>query len=663
MQQENNRITLLISGNQYRSAGFQPIITTGQFILQLSYQGYPGMDMTQYYYVLKITNDYTQYTLVHNKITSADGVGNTMLNISIAIPAGYQLQNGVSVLTLLDEIREAFTTLYMEPTLGIEGGYTYKRLSPDKSVFEEILSRYPLEPTYIHQCVNIGSRPGILLIPREQAELLFCDVQYPEFRNYSEIIVSNEADSSFYEGYIINKLHNGMGIQIPNNRHFRLYINNQEWNWPVADPFNERTVVSHTKVYGLDTNTYEEEITSFTINELLNGSGPSNVNIDVENQVISCTINKPNLLNRPKAANRPKSGPKSVPQPRELKLSIKILNCPTDVPSFPATLLIESQTMPPQQYPVEFTRSRGHYFCETILNPNLSNQQVMIKIISNGNLEMYNPIKRILNDNSNALSVEFEKYFKTASSFATTINRNKTPILAIGSFIIAALIGGIIYLGIRGNNNINNVAEPVATPQPNEKITPHDDIAHPRSLAHFISASEKALAEDGLTFATVEKIWNNFNKFYNIDSLNNQNDIDTVKIQKINNEIEKYGKDKFDNFIDKIKTHNDLVEGIKGKYEILKRYANERNTRERINYNEYIDSVHQKYLSNFCRHFEEKYRTKNERENNYLKYKDHINKYKDFETLFDRITKAENESQDPDANQGQGFNDGIEPYE
>ena len=642
MQLGNNRITLLISGNQFRSAGFQPIITTGQFILQLSYQGYPGMDKAQYYYVLKINNDYTQYTLVHNRITSADGVRNTMLKLSVAIPAGFQLQNGVSVLTLLDEIRDAFTTLYMEPTLGVEGGYTYKREAPDKSIFEEILSRYPLEPTYVRQCVNIGSRPGILLISREQTEMLFRDAQYPEFRNYEEIVVSNEADCSFYEGYIINKLHNGMGIQIPIDRRFRLFINNREWPWPVADPFNERTVISHTKVYELDPNTYEEEITSFNINELLNGTGPSNVIIDVENQVVSCTINKPSQLNRPKPQNRPTSANRPtppppqnpVPQPKELKLSIKILNSPIDVPSFPATLLIESPATQPRQYAVEFSRRGGYYFCETILDNSLSNQQVMIKVISNGILEMFNPIKRMLNDNSNALSVEFKKYFKTTSSFATTINRNKTPILAIGSFIIAALIGGIIYLGIKGNHDNPVKPEPKDPIASNNQKSLIDSIKQPDSPADFIKASEKALADEELALETVNIIHSEYQKWKN----------DTVYKKEIKPSVDSL-------FNLKIDAYKDLVEAIRADgYGKLKRYANE-NGQESLIFKE-MAPIHQEFLRKFCVNFEGKYK-KDERNTIYNEYKDRIERFKDFETLFETIIKAESESKDPDPNQGQ----------
>ena len=251
MQQGYNQISLLISGNLFHSAGFQPIIAIGRHMLQLTYQSYPGLDTVPNYYVLKNTPDYTQYTLVHNQVTSVDGVSGTMLKIAIAIPAGSQLQNGVSALTLLDEIRDAFTTLYMEPTLGMEGGLTYKKAIPNKAVFEEILSRYPLCPTYIPQCVNEGTSPGIFVASRETMGLLFQDVQYKEFKPYSEVIVTSEADCSFYKGHIINELNNGMGIPIPPIRSFRQSFNNNEKDWQrtasMSKSSNFATTINHHK--------------------------------------------------------------------------------------------------------------------------------------------------------------------------------------------------------------------------------------------------------------------------------------------------------------------------------------------------------------------------------------------------------------------------------
>ena len=541
MQQGNNKISLLISGNQFRSAGFQPIIATGQYMLQLTYQSYPGMDSTPYYYVLKITPDYTQYTLVHNKVTSADGVSGTMLKMAVAIPAGTRLQNGVSVLTLLDEIRDAFTTLFMEPTLGVEGGLTYKRDLPDKAVFEEILSRYPLEPIYTFQCVSEGTRPGILVASRDTIQLLFQDAQCPEFKRYSEVIVANEADCSFYEGCVINELNNGRGIPIPPIRTYRLIINGKDRKWPATDPFNERTVISNTKLFGLNPNEYEEERTSFTINELLNGMGPSNVSIDQENRVVSCTINRPNRLTR-----RP-TMPKPVPKPKEMTLSMKIRNCPIEESSFPATLAIEGNGISVQRYPVDFVRKNGYFVCGTPLDNRLANQNVTISVQTDGIIDMATPVTRLLNEGANDITVEFDRYFQRPANFAATINRNKKSILGIGIPIIALLLAGIIFLGIRGKGGEE---PPKPDPNPVGPVTDSDDVKKeekPKSLADFIKKSEKLLAEDSLKFDTVEDIHNHYQQY-----LNDENKKD---------EIDKLGNDAKE-FEDKIGIYHELVEII-----------------------------------------------------------------------------------------------------
>ncbi len=574
MHQSNNKITLWISGNQFRSAGFQPIIAIGQFMLQLTYQGYPGMDVTPYYYVVKTTPEYTQYTLIHNKITSADGVSGTMLKMAVAIPAGYQLQNGISVLTLLEEIREVFTMRYMEPTLGVEGGFTYKRETPNKKDFEDILARYALEPTYIPLCITGGSRSGLLLASGEQMELLFQDVQYKEFQQFSEIIVSNDADTSYYEGCIINKLNNGKGITIPQERNFRLLINNVEKRWPVTDPYNEPTRISHTKVHNLDTNMYEEEITSFTINDLLNGMGPSNVSVDFNNSVVNCIINKPRRITKPLRE----------PRPTVLKLSIRLVNCPIKKASIPATLVIDNGTNVPRHYPINFVQKNGQYYCETIIDSQLAGNDVKIDIVSDGNLEMTSPIERRLNESTNSIRIDYERHFKTSSNFANTINRNKKPILGVGIAIIAALIAGIIYLGVKPKEEKQLVADPV--PKHNNEIPSKKDTKR-LSMAEFVKESEEALEVDSLTFATVDKIFHDYQSRRDGEEYN---------------KADENSKMKFDKFGEKIAMYDTLVTIIKnrasaeGSFDTFKKFTNTEGRKEYDSYKALVNECHKKYI-------------------------------------------------------------------
>jgi len=204
--QTNPRITLWISGSQKRSSGFQPILVTGNIMLNPSYQGYPGMESTPYYYILKLTPDYTQYTLVHNNITTVDGVNGTMLKITLAIPAGCRLQGGMSPLILIDEIRQAFFSLYMQPSLGMDNSFTYKREAPQKEVFERILSRYPLEPSSALQFPTTGNEVGLYLASPEHTAELFRDIHQYDFTQYAKVIVATHANTSYYGGRVISEL-------------------------------------------------------------------------------------------------------------------------------------------------------------------------------------------------------------------------------------------------------------------------------------------------------------------------------------------------------------------------------------------------------------------------------------------------------------------------
>ena len=301
---------------------------------------------------------------------------------------------------------------------------------------------------------------------------------------------------------------------IPPLRSFRLFINNREENWSVADPFNERTVISSTMFFNLDPNEYEEERTSFTINELLNGMGPSNVSIDVNNRIISCSIQHPRRLTR-----RPMEKP--ISRPKELSLSMKIRNCPSKMQSFPAALLIDGNGIPTQQYPVEFSRKNGYYACNTTIDNSLANQNVTIKVVANGIMEMTKPATRLLNNGANDITVEFEKYFKKVSNFATTINHNKKSILGVGVTTIALLLAGIIFLGIRGKDGEGTNGENGPIVQDNGQKKQVKGKQAPK-LAEFIKESEESLKEDSLLFATIEDIHNKYQEYLKDDKYKNE---------------------------------------------------------------------------------------------------------------------------------------------
>lgn len=140
----NNKISLWISGNQRRS-GYTPILSVNE--PPFSYPGYDerkGMQSLDFYIVVKTTADYTQYTLIHNKISTADGYPNAILKIAIGIPVGMYIEHDKSPYDVLIAVKDTFVREYMTPTYGVEGGFSFTDKIVTEDAFIKILDSYKL---------------------------------------------------------------------------------------------------------------------------------------------------------------------------------------------------------------------------------------------------------------------------------------------------------------------------------------------------------------------------------------------------------------------------------------------------------------------------------------------------------------------------------------
>lgn len=140
----NNKISLWISGNIRRS-GYGPILQVNEPVFSCpEYDGRPGMKSVPYYIIIKLTREYSQYTLVLNNITTSDGYPNALLKFSIGIPANFMIGEK-NVYEVLMEIKQLYTSKYMVPTYGMDG-YTFKDVEVEKQDFVAILDKYSLKP-------------------------------------------------------------------------------------------------------------------------------------------------------------------------------------------------------------------------------------------------------------------------------------------------------------------------------------------------------------------------------------------------------------------------------------------------------------------------------------------------------------------------------------
>lgn len=273
------KISLWISGNQVRSKGFEDLVLIKPQFPALTYTGIPGVEACQYAFAVKIGPNYTQYTIIPNKITTADGVPNGVLKIAIGIPAQHRIVGGISPYRVLMELKDLFFNTYMQPTLGVDGGFKHKDERPNAALFEQVLDKYQLETIDAPHRPMSGQETGLLILSENEIEKLFCDVQYNEFNRFSEVIVASAANESAYLGKTVS-------VTVPRKPQYQLYLNGRQHKWPVTDIYNTPSTLNANP----DTQCYETAEVTFTLNELLTGKIPSGVKIDTVNEVVSVTL-------------------------------------------------------------------------------------------------------------------------------------------------------------------------------------------------------------------------------------------------------------------------------------------------------------------------------------------------------------------------------------
>ena len=276
----DKKISLWMSGNQVRSKGFEDLVLIKPQFPKLTYMGVPGVEACPYAFVVKIGTNYIQYTLVLNRITTSDGNPGAILKIAIGIPAKHRIAGGISPYQVLMEIRQHFVDHYMRPTLGVEGGFTYKAGVVDSSEFSDLLDRYVLESCAMPHRVMQGSEPGLLVLPETEIAELFKDVQYKEFSRFNEVVVATSANEGSYAGRVLAP------VSIPRRPAYTLVVNGKNVAWPVTDIFHQLTTLKTNK----DTAYFENVQISFCVKDLLEGNIPTGITFDAAEEVVYCKL-------------------------------------------------------------------------------------------------------------------------------------------------------------------------------------------------------------------------------------------------------------------------------------------------------------------------------------------------------------------------------------
>ena len=286
------KISLMIFGTRLSTSGWEPLVMLNNPPFPpLANMGVAGVGENPTYYTFRIDQNYTQYTLVYNpkyiKAHASQRAG--ALKVSISIPKGYKLDGGPSPYNVFIDIQRALETYALNPIVGKAGAFEFKATFPADDVFARVLDSFRLVETKMpHRPMSsVSGEVGMIIANESLEDILFKDIQYPEFSPYKEIAVVRFGESD-------NIIKN---LEIPRKAKYEIVVNKtnatsrfKSYNYG----YNDSIVIDTVRYYGYDERIYEGQRIEFTINEALNGKYSPLLRIDKERECVEVTINTPN---------------------------------------------------------------------------------------------------------------------------------------------------------------------------------------------------------------------------------------------------------------------------------------------------------------------------------------------------------------------------------
>lgn len=285
------KISLMIYGTRLSTSGWEPLVMLNNPPFPpLANMGVAGVGENPTYYTFRIDQNYTQYTLVYNpkyiKAHAAQREG--ALKVSISIPKGYKLEGEASPYNVFIDIQRALEEHALSRVVGKQGAFEFKATFPSDEVFAQVLNSFRLVETKMpHRPMSSTSTEvGMIKADDSLCDILFKDIQYPEFLPYKEIAIAQFGES---DSIIKN-------LDIPRKPEYEIYANNtiitkhiQSYNYG----YNDAIIIDTLRLLGYDKRAYEGEILEFTVNEVLNGKYSHLIRVDKEKEHIYISLNTP----------------------------------------------------------------------------------------------------------------------------------------------------------------------------------------------------------------------------------------------------------------------------------------------------------------------------------------------------------------------------------
>lgn len=267
-------ISVKICGNQNANSGFVPLLLYNNPFFEVEDQFYVGFDNCPYFYTLKTTHTQTIYKLVINNVCSYGANRAGSLVIAFSIPKNYIVEKGFTPYNVLSKIKEVFFKRCMTCKDPDNEIYEFNQGRIDQHILDDVTKEFSIIPkTCPNRTMNSKGPKGYIVLNDSEIDKFFHDTNYPEFDNYSEVII---ADSVTQTNYIpINN------IQIPRRIDYSIYVDGI-YKMSCNDINGQLTASSNKpKEY------YDNRQVHFTIQELKDGNYFEGIELDELNERIN----------------------------------------------------------------------------------------------------------------------------------------------------------------------------------------------------------------------------------------------------------------------------------------------------------------------------------------------------------------------------------------
>lgn len=267
-------ISLKVCGNPSSNSGFMPIALFNSPTFDIADNVPGGFADNPYFFSVSIAHAQTIYKLYKNNVRSFGAMRAGRLIIAISIPQGFRLANDMSPMDVLLKLKDAFISTSMTTVNATSDAHEFNQTINADEALSSIAMQYPLEMVPgVHRTMTEQGPKAYFLATGELTRQFMKDVQYDEFRGYSEVVVAEKASPDTDCTLIDN-------LQIPRPKNYRVIMDGQVRG--IVSNLQQVITCSSNK----SEQYYENSSVNFTIAQLLSGETFNGVTLDAINECV-----------------------------------------------------------------------------------------------------------------------------------------------------------------------------------------------------------------------------------------------------------------------------------------------------------------------------------------------------------------------------------------